>query len=235
MAAPTGIGFPAAILNTVISSTFRLVAVNLTSRGMFTGKQLVDGPLYQVWNATVEFPALPRESWQELEAVVARAYDTRMPFRLFDPMRQRPLGSFGNTGTGQGTPWGDNTPWGDGTLWSDLNYDGLRAHENAPMGRDSLLLSGAPANQARVVVAGDIFEVNGFLYQVTGTANADALGRVRATIRPRLREAVVTGDQIFARRPMGVFYISDPGSFVLTRNSYTRRGTSSLSFVEALP
>lgn len=235
MAAPVGIVFPPSILNTAISSTFRPVAVNLVSRGLFTGKQIVDGPVYQVWQATVEFPALRREQWQELESVIARAYDNRTPFRIFDPLRQSPLGAFGNTGTGSGTTWGDDTPWGDGSLWSDRYYDGLAAAENAPAGRDSLLLGGAPAGQARVIVQGDIFEVNGFLYEAVNTADADADGKARVTVRPRLREAVVVGDQIIAGRPSGSFYVSDAGSFVMTRNSFTRRAPSSLSFTEALP
>lgn len=234
MPAPTAILFPPAILNGAVSSTFRLASVSLTSRGMFTGKQLIDGPVYQLWQASIEFPAFRQEQWQEIEAVLARAYDNRMPFRLFDPLRQKPQGSFGNTGSG-GTLWGDNTPWDDGTLWGEEYFDGLSAAENAPMGRDSLLIEGAPANAQRVMVAGDIFKLNGFLYQAVNTVNADGDGRFRVLIRPRLREGVLDGDQIIGGRPDGVFYVSDPGAFVMTRNSFNRRASSSLSFVEALP
>lgn len=235
MAAPVGIQFPIDILNLCISSRFRPQAVNLTSRGMFTGKQLVDGPVYQVWAAFIEFPQLDREQWQALEADIVRAYDNRQPFRIFDPLRQNPVGAWGNTGAAPGTPWGDDTPWGDGSLWSDAYYDGMSAAENAPAGRDSLLLSGAPANQVKCIAKGDVCEIDGFLYEVVNTANADSLGRVRANLRPRLREAVVTGQQIIAQRAMGSFYVKDPGAFMLTRNSFTRWGQTSLEFIEALP
>ncbi len=234
MPAPFGIAFPPHILNLCSSSRFRPVSVSLTSRGFFTGKQLVDGPLYQVWQASMELPPLERALWQEIESVVTRAYDNRMPFLVFDPMRQKPLGAFGNTGSG-GALWGDDTTWGDGTLWSEEYFNGMAAAENAPAGRDSLLIDGAPADQPNVSVAGDVVEINGFLYQITNTTNADGLGRVRINLRPRLREGVVVGDQIIAFRAMGSFYVKDPSSFMITRNSYTKWGSASIEFVEALP
>ena len=235
MPAPFGITFPATLLNTCISSTFRPVAVNLTSRGMFTGKQLVDGPSYQVWQATLELPALRREQWQEIDSLLARAYDNRTPFKIYDPLRQKPVGAFGNTGSGAGTLWGDDTPWADGTRWADEYFNGMAVAENAPQGRDTILLDGAPASQQRVTVAGDLLTINGFLYQAVNTANADSAGRVRVTIRPRLREGALIGDKVTAGRAYGTFFVMDPGSFVLTRNSFNRRAQTSISFVEALP
>ncbi len=235
MAAPHGLRFPDHLLNLTTSSRFRLGAVNLTSRGMFTGKQLVDGPLYQVWEASFEIAALDREQWQELGAVLAEAYDNRLPFRIFDPRRQTPLGAFGNTGASAGTLWGDDTTWGDGTRWSDQYFNGLVAEENAPAGRDSLLVSGAPALQPRVCVKGDIFEINGFLYEALNTTAADADGRARIRLRPRLREAVQAGDQIIAYRASGSFYVKDPSAVMIVRDSYTDWSRPSLDFIEALP
>ncbi len=234
MPAPLAVSFPAHLLNGVRSSTFRLQTVNLTSRGMFTGKQIVDGPMYQIWRASLDFPEFKREQWQEIEAFLARCYDTKTAIRLFDPLKQRPVGSFGNTGTGAGTPFGDDTTFGDGTLWDDTHYDGLAVAENAPQGRDSILLDGAPANAQRVVVMGDIFAINGFLYLATNTTGADSLGRLRVNIRPRLREACVIGDPVTARRASGSFYLED-GDVAITRNSFTRRAPTALSFIEALP
>lgn len=235
MPAPAGITFPPHILNVCQSSRFRPMAVNLTSRGLFTGKQLVDGPIYQIWQASIEFPPLEREKWQEIEAIIVRAYDNRTPFRVFDPMRQKPLGTFGNAGTGVGTRWGDDTTWSDGTLWDDEYFNGMAAAENAPAGRDSLLIEGAPAGQQRVSVPGDVIEINGFLYQVTNETHANAGGQVRINVRPRLREGVVVGDQIRAFRAKGSFYVKDPANFMITRNSYTKWGSTSIEFVEALP
>jgi len=235
MAAPIGIEFPPEILNLCTSSRFRPVAVNLTSRGMFTGKQLVDGPLYQIWQAFIEFPPLDREQWQALEADIVRAYENRQAFRLFDPLRQVPIGAWGNTGSGAGTAWGDDTTWADGALWSDLYYNGMAAAENAPARRDSLLIDGAPAGQVKCIAKGDVCEIDGFLYEIVNTANADTLGRVRANLRPALRESVTIGTQIIAARARGSFYVKDPSAFVMTRNSYTRWGQASLEFVEALP
>lgn len=234
MPAPLAIDFPIHLLNGVRSSSFRLQTVNLTSRGMFTGNQIVDGPLYQLWRASFDFPEFKREQWQELDAILARAFETKTPFKIFDPIRQRPIGSFGNTGTGAGTPFGDDTTFGDGTIWDDTYYDGLAVAENAPAGRDSILLDGAVANSARVVVMGDVFAINGFLYEAINTTGADSLGRLRVNVRPRLREAKVIGDPVKAGRATGSFFV-EAGDIIITRNSFTRRAPTSISFIEALP
>lgn len=235
MAAPHGLEFPSHLLNLTASSRFRVVSVNLTSRGMFTGKQLVDGPLFQIWQASFDLAALNREQWQELGAVLSEAYDNRTPFRIFDPRRQKPLGAFGNTGSSVGTPWGDDTTWGDGTLWGDEYFNGLVAAENAPQGRDSLLVNGAPPLQSRVCVKGDVFAVNAFLYEALNTADADALGRARIRVRPRLREHVQIGDQIIAGRATGSFYVKDPSANMIVRDSYTDWSRPTVEFIEALP
>jgi hypothetical protein len=237
MSAPIGIAFPPRILNGVTSSTFRPVAVNLTSRGMFTGNQIVDGPIYQVWRASVQFPDFKQEEWRELSSFVSMLFDSKTPVLIFDPVRQTPLGRWSNASTStSGEPWGDDTPWGDGTLWKSGGYfNGCVVAQNTEARRDSVLISGFVANEARAAVAGDVIGINGFLYEVASTTGSDDDGKARVNIRPRLREGVLIGDPVTAKRATGSFYIETSADFTLTRNSFTHRGAAALSFIEALP
>lgn len=238
MPAPFARLFPANILNQAdLESTFQLKAINLTSRGAFKGNVLMSGPgpLYQLWQMSVTFPNMESDEWRSLGAFLADCYDNRTPMRLFDPLRQTPRGTFGNNDSGSGTLWGDNAPWADGTLWDDRFFDGLVVAENAPAGRDSILLSGAPVNTANVALPGDLIEIDGFLYECVASATSDSLGRLRLRIRPRLREPVFIGASVKAQRASSAFYLQDPDQLFISRRTSTRWGSISLSFIEALP
>lgn len=235
MPAFVGRPFPADLLNQCgQGSTFQLKAVNLTSRGAFKGNIMPAGPLYQLWQASIPLPDLDPVEWRALSAFLAECYESRTPMRLFDPLRQKPLGTFGNTGAG-GTTWGDGSTWGDGTLWADAYFDGLRVAEDAPAGRDSLLLEGAPAGQAGVTVQGDLMEIDGFLYECIDRTSADALGRVRTRLRPRLREPVTIATPVRATRASVACYLTDADQLFISRNSSTRWGSATLSLMEVLP
>lgn len=236
MPAPLARTFPVDILNQCDGeNSFQTKPLNLTSRGMFKGNVIPAGPVYQLWQASITLPNMDPAEWRLLSAFLAECYETRTPIRIFDPLRQKPLGTFGNTGAGAGTAFGDDTTFGDGTLWDDVHFDGLTVAENAPADRDSILLAGAPANQVAVTMPGDLMEIDGFLYECLDRTSADSLGRVRSRIRPRLREAVTIALPVKALRASVAAYLADADNLFISRSASTKWGSVSLSFIEAIP
>lgn len=233
MAAIPAVDFPFHLANGVKSSSFDLVTVNLTSRGMFSGKQITGGPLYQLWQATLPMDQLTETQWRELSALVPWLYASKTPVRLFDPLRQRPLGRVSNaTPSSAADPWSDGSFFSDGTGWDSNYYDGLVIAEAAAGGAETIRFSGAVASEVLAVAAGDLFEVNGYLYMAAANARSNSAGEGRISIRPRLREGVAVGDGLKFGRARGTFQITNADGFSLNRASVTRWGAATLTFTE---
>lgn len=240
MPAPYAPDFPADILNQVRSARFELSYLNQPSRALFAPKTTYAGPNQQYWVANIPLQQLEPAQWRALEGFLAALDLNRGLCRLFDPHRQVPRGRVCNPlasaalANDPGEPWGDDTPWGDGTLWASSYLNGMAAAEAAPQGRDTLLLAGAVAAQALAVGAGDLMEINGYLYMATHDVASDEAGLCRVNLRPRLREAVAPGDAVRFGRPSVAMRCTNADMIGLERASVTEFGSGALTFVEVL-
>ncbi len=236
MPAPFALDFPATILNQVRSSRFELATINQSSRALYAPKITYSGPLAQYWTASIPLQNLPDAQWRALEGFFAGLDLNRGLCRLFDPKRQKPRGRVCNpvTGTDAGELWGDDLPWADGTLWTTAYLDGMRAGENARAFADTLLMEGGIADAPLAVAAGDLFEINRYLYMATADTMSDGDGRCRVSLRPRLREPVALGDQIKFGRASVAMRLTNAEVIGIDRASITEWASAALNFVEVI-
>jgi hypothetical protein len=69
--------------------------------------------------------------------------------------------------------------------------------------------TGWKANNFRVLLRGDLFQVGYHLYRACEQVNADASGHATITIWPSLREAPAAGTSLILASPVGVWRLAD--------------------------
>ncbi|QSX32453.1 hypothetical protein JYB87_11815 [Shewanella avicenniae] len=96
-----------------------------------------------------------------------------------------------------------------------------------------LTISGATPN-AEIAPIADRFTLDGFLYELTDTATADANGEAKIYFTPELRRSPLQGTALITADPYGTFMLRDPSEIpTFSQNRLGARGVR-LSLIEAI-
>lgn len=222
------------------SGSFFLSTINFKSVSPWTGRQSISGPNSQLWQAEVTFSIQTRDQWMPLEGMLAQLAGQSGLLRFGDFAKRIPQRDMESDT--QSEAWSDSTFFSDGSGWvSGLLPPFIWASEIAARGATSIVVSGLPVSEPRVLRRGDNFEhrPNGIpdatprFHMVTRDAPTDANGKTRLEFLPPLRGGVAAGDMIVLTDPMSVFRLADDNQGVVTRTP-PHFGDVGIKLVEAI-
>ena len=166
---------------------FGLLPITHLSQSPYTGS-LKNILLTQIWHAEFTFNHHSIADGVDIQGFIEGLEGGANPVRMFDPWRSQPLlVSTAQTGFSDGSLFSDGTGFTDGyTLLVDAA---------ASKGATYITLNGFPASQA-VFKRGDIFGLNGCLYQVRTGVSSNAAGKAVVWVQPGLRGGCAAGDTV---------------------------------------
>jgi hypothetical protein len=140
-------------------------------------------PGADAWDGAVILPPLSNDQAAEWEGFLAELRGQLNVFQLGDPRRQQPRGN------AQGS-----APKMSGTDIATATQ---------------ITTTGWKANNFRVLLRGDLFQVGYHLYRTCEQVNADASGHATISIWPSLRESSAAGAPLVLASPVGVWRLAD--------------------------
>ena len=209
---------------TPMSGKFRLAPINQYSTSPYTGagKSI---SLDTVWRADLTWNSRDLESGIDFQGFIEALEGAATPVALFDWWRPFPRALAGNvTGFSDGTLFDDGTGFEDG--WSPAIVTA------AAKGERRVHMSGLPVSQ-ECFRRGDLFGINGYLYEVKAAAQSNASGESLVNVLPGLRAGVATGDAVTLWRPRVTMRLV-PNDDILNR-TFNIHDPFTLAFVEDIP
>lgn len=219
------------------SCMFRVRTHSIFSSSPLRRSRRIFGSVVDEWVAQLSFDQLPPEVWLPLDAMISRLDGPSGIIRMWDAVCFLPRGMAAglnmDTQVSTGAPFSDGTYFTDGSGWLDVSaYGALDGAQQA--GAESIVIAGLVANQPASLMAGDKFELGGYLYKATSTVSSDASGKALVPIRPRLRLPALAGDQIKFAYPTSPFQLADDDQGGVEVSSPVF-GSFGLSLVEIVP
>lgn len=200
----------------------------------------VFGTIVDQWTVEMTFDRLAPETWMNLSGLLSTLDGPAGIVRMWDPSRFLPRGmaaglnmETGLHGVGIGAPFSDSTYFSDGTGWLDVSAYGA-VRDAQEIGSKFITLTGLVASQAASLLAGDLMEIQGYLYQVARTVASDASGETMCEIRPRLRSKLLAGDPVKFAYPTSPFQLTTDDQ-VGVDLSTPMDGSIGLKLIEVLP
>lgn len=195
------------------SCKFTITTQSIVSNSPLRKSRRVFGTIVDQWTVELTFERLPPEVWMPLSGLLSTLDGPAGILRMWEPARYLPYGMAAGLNMetapalGIGAPFSDGTYFTDGTGWLDVSsYAAVR--DAQPIGSKFVTLTGLVASQATSLIAGDLMEIQGYLYQVARTVASDAAGETLCEIRPRLRTALLPGDPVKFDFPSSPFQLT---------------------------
>ena len=165
------------------------------------------------WVADLELISLTFAEANNLSAFLHRLDGRTGSIAFHDPSRVTPAGNAagGHVGAASdfsdGTKFSDNTQFADGSDFGQL--DAVANRDDDTIVIRGLVPSVTAFEPGDLLQLADIHDDLGSqLLEVQDQAQADATGKTRVVIRPRLRRSHPAGTQITFREPKGVFRLA---------------------------
>lgn len=192
--------------------TFRIATRSTFGASPMRAGRRVYGAVIEQWTVEMSFPDLGPDYWRPLKALIGRLRGPQNAVRLWDPSRHLPLGAAAGLNLAStseiGDPFSDGTRFADGFGWSTQSAFGSVVAA-APLGARDVVMGGLVPSQAVSLAEADLFELGGWLYEVSMTASSNASGQAVVSFQPGLRAAVVPGDVVRFAFPTSPFQLAD--------------------------
>lgn len=210
-----------------VGGNFRVTSLSTISVSPYSGASIAMS-LGQIWAASITWDGNDRKSTIEIQTFISKLEGPVNPVRIHDWWRLFPVQL-----TAQGfNPWSDGTFFDDGSGWAASGYSPL-VSAFADRGAKTISTDAWPVS-TKVMKRGDIFGVNGFMYEVTIDAKSDAAGATSLTFQPGLRESVADGDFIRLYRVNCRMRLMSDAEAAINR-SLSLGNPFTLSFMEFVP
>ena len=210
-----------------IEAMFRVASLSQLNASPYTGGS-IGFSLGQMWMATITFNNRLLEDTFDMQAFLSQLEGPVNPVRLFDWQRRFPI----NFSEQAEQAFSDLSLFDDGSGWTETGVNPL-VSATADIGERTILTDGWPVS-TEVMKRGDVFGVNGFMYEVLKTAVTDSSGATSLTFQPGLRESVIDGDPLRLYRPNCAFRLMTDAEAAINR-TLTHGEPFTLSFMEFMP
>ena len=207
-----------------MSGKFRLAPINQYSTSPYTGagKSI---SLAMIWRADLTWNSRDLASGRDMQGFIEGLEGAANAVALFDWWRPFPVPLAGGI-----TGFSDNTLFSDGTGFEDGWSPAVVTA--AAKGERRVHVSGLPTSR-ECFRRGDLFGINGYLYEVARGVTSNADGEALINFLPGLRAGVMAGDAVTLWRPTVPMRMV-PSDDILNR-TFNVNDPFSLSFVEDIP
>lgn len=233
--------FPRDLYRCVELQRFDTDPISFTATARYAPVRRVTAPSVELWMAEMAFDPSDDMAGRRLKALMSRIRSGRNLVRMFDPTRRWPRGTAAglnqaNMNFRVESLWSDSTPFADGTGWLDGSLS-CNVAVAAMAGERSIQINGLVANQALAFMGGDLFELNGCLYEIEGDVASDGAGAARVGIVPGLWFNALPGDVVNLDHPSTQFQLMSPDAGRVSVSTGGAGGlwSGSLSLIEVPP